>query len=123
MSRRERPAPRLAQPASKPGRSPAAPESPAGSASAGAGEQFDWGRLFQGISPAQREKLVALARSQGLLYLFQLPPAANDAHTDISAELLVHALAGQITRLAPTYPEPVAINDGELDSVERCDDN
>jgi len=31
----------------------------------------------------------------------------------------VHALAGQITRLAPTYPEPVAINDGELDSVQR----
>jgi hypothetical protein len=114
MSRRERPAQRLADPAPKPSRGAAAPArvSPAA-------EQLDWDKFFQGVSASQREELVALARAQGILYSFQLPATVNGSHGEQVPEAFAQILAGQVDRLSPVHVEPVAVQDDELDGAQR----
>jgi hypothetical protein len=119
MSRRDRPAPRLAESAPKPSRGRAAPEAASPAAAAVPAPQWDWEKLYHSVSPSQREELLALARSQGLLYSFQFPSTANVANHEPGPELLVQALAGQLGRFAPLCPEPVAVTDTELDAAQR----
>jgi len=109
MSRRDRPAPRLAESAPKPSRGRAAPEAASAAAAAVPAPQWDWEKLYHSVSPSQREELLALARSQGLLYSFQFPSTANVANHEPGPELLVQALAGQLERFVPLCPEPVAV--------------
>ncbi|HEV3118088.1 MAG TPA: AAA domain-containing protein, partial [Gemmataceae bacterium] len=81
--------------------------------------QWDWEKLYHSVSDSQREELLALARSQGLLYSFQFPSTVNGANHEPGPELLRQALAGQLERFAPLCPEPVAVTDAELDPAQR----
>jgi hypothetical protein len=110
MSRRERPAPRLAESAPRPSRGPAA----LAAQPAPASPDLTWEKLFHGVSPVPRQELHALARSQGMLYSLELP-APNRAIPD----LLGQALAGRVDGNAPVCPQPVTLADTELDAAQR----
>src|SRR6266404_6787153 len=119
MSRRERPAQRVADPAPKPSRSGSAPASSSPARVSPAAEQLDWDKFFHGVSASQREELLALARAQGILYSFQLPATVNGTHGDQVAEAFAQFLAGQVDRLSPVHAETVAVQDEELDAAQR----
>src|SRR5438445_9790492 len=117
MSRRERPAQRLADPAPKPSRGATAPAVPARVSSVA--EQLDWDKFFQGVSASQREELLALARAQGILYSFQLPATLNGSHGEQAPEAFAQILAGHVDRLSPVHAETVAVRDDQLDAARR----
>src|SRR2546429_5994779 len=119
MSRRERPARRLTEAAAKPPRSHAAPVASPAAAATPVSEESNWDKFFHDASPGQREELLALARSQGLLYSFQLPVISNGAHAEHAPESLRQMLGGKIDTMATAYPEPVEVHDAALDSAQR----
>jgi hypothetical protein len=82
MSRRERPAQRLADPAPKPSRGGTPSAAGSSSRMAPAADHLDWDKFIQSVSPSQRQELLALAREQGLLYSFQLPSTVNGSHNE-----------------------------------------
>src|SRR5438477_9888263 len=116
MSRREPPAPRLAEPAPpKPGRAAAAPAVHAPAAASAMCARIEWEKIFQAASPAQREELLSLARSQGLLYSFQVP-SVNAAVVENGADRLIELLAGHHERLTPIQHEAMEVSDTQLDA-------
>lgn len=84
-----------------------------------------WEEWFQSATPAQRADMLTLAARQGLLYAFQVPPAANGVKNKLPVENpahlqpLVRILAGETDGLAPVCTRPLTFIDQELDPAQR----
>src|SRR5262249_19432867 len=103
--------------------SPAAP--PPGRAASAAGDAstngaLAWDELYHAIAPAERERLLALAARQGLLYEHQLHEVrSTSADCDSCQRLLETIFSGRLDELEPVAVQSVAVIDSDSDSTQR----
>jgi hypothetical protein len=74
-------------------------------------------RIFQNAAPEERERLLALAREQGLLFSHQLPATPTDQNGTYSP--LAQLLNGRQTNWLPLRVQPIEPEDLELDAAQR----
>src|SRR5437868_321842 len=78
-----------------------------------------WEDLYRAIGPEQQRELLSLAQRQGVLYTHQLPAIPNGTPVEARQPLLGRLLSGAITELISVHPEPVDVDDNELDAGQR----
>ncbi|MBV9122936.1 MAG: AAA family ATPase, partial [Planctomycetes bacterium] len=78
-----------------------------------------WEDIYRAASPAQQRELLALARSQGLLYFHQLPLATNGSKTPEATRPLSALLTSPVEDLEPIRPGALEFFDQALDGVQR----
>jgi hypothetical protein len=70
-------------------------------------------------SPAQRQELLSLAASQGILHARQLGDTINGSPVPSRRPLLSSLLSGQVQELDPLHPPAVSCHDTKLDPAQR----
>jgi hypothetical protein len=76
-----------------------------------------WERIFRAAAPDEQERLLSLARQQGVLFSYQLPPSRGAANGDQPAHAQV--LSGRLDCWAPVRVQPFALHDADLDPIQR----
>lgn len=79
-----------------------------------------WERVYANVTPAEQERLLALARAQGVVHSHQLPAPANGvAAAERCRRLTAAALAGQTADWQPVRPSAPELFDADLDGPQR----
>src|SRR4051812_11718490 len=115
MTQRERPASGAVSAAAPPAPSGRGTSRPPSAVDTTPERLSSWQELFPNLPPDQQNRLLALARSQGVIYAAQLPAAPSGNGSDRVRAFLAR-LSGD---LAPVCPTPTEFFDTELDSDQR----
>jgi hypothetical protein len=76
-----------------------------------------WEQIFRAAAPAERERLLALAGRQGVLFSHQLPDSPGVSNGDHPAHAQV--LSGRLDHWTPVRVQPITPRDAELDANQR----
>ena len=86
----------------------------------GNGHAASWDEVYRSASSGQRQELLALARSQGVIYAHQLPaPNGHKAPDDAEAISRITRLLEGRTDLPPVAPQSTSMTDERLDRMQQ----
>jgi len=76
-----------------------------------------WEQVFRTAAPDERERLLSLARRQGIVFAHQLPTSRSTSNLDRPVH--VQVLSGRLEGWTPLRVQPIAARDADVDPIQR----
>src|SRR6266851_3957954 len=76
-----------------------------------------WEQVYRAAAPDERERLLSLARHQGIVFAHQLPTSKSTSPGERPVH--VQVLNGRLEGWTPLRVQPIAARDADLDPIQR----
>jgi len=76
-----------------------------------------WEQVFRTAAPDERERLLSLARRQGIVFAHQLPNSRSTSN--LERPVHVQVLNGRLEAWTPLRVQPITARDADLDPIQR----